>query len=250
MRKTALNLAHQPPVVQLRTIKAAADALKRAEAQAQTGSTSTPSAEALAAIPKQRLEQSLKMLRVLRSPVKGTTPNTRGDDYVLDSTESTPAGIFPGLISANLSSGLRDKGGKKAGKDTGRSFGKGGRKSARACVWIQKAITRGTGDMYVNGIRYVEFFSELDHRWELCAPFFYTRTLGDFDMIAVVQGGGKSGQAGAIKHATAKALQAYDRQRYRPALKKKFLLSRDARVVERKKYGQKKARKRFTFVKR
>lgn len=115
------------------------------------------------------------------------------------------------------------------------------------CVCV---LYLGTGDFYVNGLRYVEYFSELDHRWELCAPFYHTNTLTDFDMIAVVRGGGRSGQAGAIKHAAAKALQSYDRARYRPMLKKKFLLSRDARVVERKKYGQKKARKSFTFVKR
>jgi small subunit ribosomal protein S9 len=102
----------------------------------------------------------------------------------------------------------------------------------------------------VNGQRYVEYFGEMDHRWELCAPFFYTGTLTDFDMIAVVSGGGLSGQSGAIKHAAAKALQNYDRQKYRPMLKKRFLLSRDARVVERKKYGRRKARKQFAFVKR
>jgi ribosomal protein S9 len=78
----------------------------------------------------------------------------------------------------------------------------------------------GTGDIYVNGYRYVEYFSELDHRWEVCAPFFYTGTLTDFDMIAVVNGGGRSGQAGAIKHAAAKALQNYNRKKFRPILKK------------------------------
>lgn len=108
----------------------------------------------------------------------------------------------------------------------------------------------GTGDFYVNGVRYVDYFLEPDHRWSVCAPFFYTATLTDFDMIAVVSGGGRSGQAGAIKLAAAKALQNYNRRKFRPMLKKHFLLTRDPRVVERKKYGQKKARKRFTFVKR
>lgn len=81
-------------------------------------------------------------------------------------------------------------------------------------------FSAGTGEFYVNGYRYVEYFHELDHRWELCAPFFYTGTLTDFDMIAVVSGGGKSGQAGAIKNAAAKALQNYNRKKYRPILKK------------------------------
>lgn len=77
----------------------------------------------------------------------------------------------------------------------------------------------GTGDIYVNGKRYCEYFSELDNRWEVCAPFFHTHTLMDMDMIAIVSGGGKSGQAGAIKNAAAKALQAMDRKKYRPLLK-------------------------------
>ena len=84
-------------------------------------------------------------------------------------------------------------------------------------VYVRAA---GTGDIYVNGYRYVEYFPELDHRWEVCAPFFYTGTLTDFDMIAVVNGGGRSGQAGAIKHAAAKALQNYNRKKFRPILKK------------------------------
>jgi small subunit ribosomal protein S9 len=162
-------------------------------------------------------------------------------------------------------------------------------------VCVLRLRAAGTGDIYVNGYRYVEYFPELDHRWEVCAPFFYTGTLTDFDMIAVVNGGGRSGQAGAIKHAAAKALQNYNRKKFRPILKKsqwitpfarslfcaarawrvlrhrrcsslmsclavplsacvcctpEFLLTRDTRVVERKKYGQKKARKQFTFVKR
>ena len=85
---------------------------------------------------------------------------------------------------------------------------------------MRALFAAGTGEFYVNGYRYVEYFHELDHRWELCAPFFYTGTLTDFDMIAVVSGGGKSGQAGAIKNAAAKALQNYNRKKYRPILKK------------------------------
>ena len=86
--------------------------------------------------------------------------------------------------------------------------------SAERCLFV------GTGEFYVNGIRYVDYFPELEHRWAVCAPFFYTGTLMDFDMIAVVRGGGHSGQSGAIKHAAAKALQNYNRKKYRPILKK------------------------------
>jgi len=208
-------------------------------------------AAARAPIPKQKVQMYHKLLRQLRSPVKGDVPDTQGDDYLLGQAESeSMMSEFPGLLSANLAGPGAGRAGKKRGVNNGRAFGKGGRKAATAKVWIQAALTKGTGDFYVNGYRYVEYFPELDHRWEVCAPFFHTGTLTDFDMIALVNGGGRSGQAGAIKHAAAKALQNYNRKKFRPILKKKFLLTRDTRVVERKKYGQKKARKQFTFVKR
>lgn len=208
-------------------------------------------------------------------------------------------------------------------------------RSSLSVLVLLPFVSVGTGEFYVNGIRYVDYFPEMEHRWAVCAPFFYTGTLMDFDMIAVVRGGGHSGQSGAIKHAAAKALQNYNRKKYRPILKKsqndsahthateqsattgqsdrlgrclspsrsfpishplpfaacrralslrnamrradlrlriqsrarvrashsssarsvslslsEFLLSRDARVVERQKYGQFGARKKYTFVKR
>lgn len=199
----------------------------------------------------QKVRMYSKLLRVLQSPTKGKTPNTAGDDYVLSQTETQSLqSQFPGLINANLRGvGGRKRGGV-SGLKVGRAYAVGGRKAAKARVWIQPAMQRGTGDFYVNGRRYVDYFQELDQRWELCAPFHATGTLTHFDMLALVSGGGFSGQAGAIKNAAAKALQKFDRARYRPLLKKQFLLSRDPRAVERKKYGQKKARKKFAFVKR
>jgi len=205
----------------------------------------------MGAIPKQKVQMYQKILRVVRSPTKGDVLDTQGDDYLLGQGETESlAADFPGLITANLSGPGRQGRGKRKGMNNGRAYGEGGRKSSVAKVWIQAALTKGTGEFYVNGYRYVEYFPELEHRWQMCAPFFYTGTLMDFDMIAIVKGGGHTGQSGAIKHAAAKALQNYNRKRFRPILKAQFMLTRDARVVERKKYGRPKARKTFTFVKR
>lgn len=99
---------------------------------------------ASASLPKQKVAMYTKILRVLRSPVKGKVKTTSGDDYMLgqDETQSKNS-HFTGLITANLSPPAPKRPARRAGKDTGRSYGKGGRKSARAHVWIQKAINKG-----------------------------------------------------------------------------------------------------------
>lgn len=128
----------------------------------------------------------------------------------------------------------------------GRSFGVGKRKESSARVWIAP----GTGNMAVNLKPHVHYFKNWSHRRDMLLPFMATGTLGNFDVWATVQGGGQSGQAGAIRLGVARALQEYDPVAYRRLLKDEKLLTRDARVVERKHYGKKKARKGFTWVKR
>lgn len=124
-------------------------------------------------------------------------------------------------------------------------WGTGRRKTAVARV----RLVPGSGDIIVNGRAFADYFGREVMRGYVEQPFKVTDTLGHFDVYANIDGGGLSGQAGALRHAIARALlEAGDD--YRSELKRAGLLRRDPRMVERKKYGLKKARKRPQFSKR
>ncbi|MDA0362580.1 MAG: 30S ribosomal protein S9 [Proteobacteria bacterium] len=127
----------------------------------------------------------------------------------------------------------------------GRSYATGKRKDAVARVWIKP----GTGKVVVNGKEMLAYFARPVLQMILRQPFTVAGVDGQFDVNATVKGGGLSGQAGAVKHGISKALQLYD-PAMRGALKAAGFLTRDSRVVERKKYGKAKARKSFQFSKR
>ena len=127
----------------------------------------------------------------------------------------------------------------------GRAYATGKRKNAVARVWIKP----GTGKVVVNGKTMAEYFARPVLQMILRQPFTIAGREGQFDVMATVAGGGLSGQAGAVKHGVSKALQLYE-PALRPALKAAGFLTRDSRVVERKKYGKAKARKSFQFSKR
>ncbi len=127
----------------------------------------------------------------------------------------------------------------------GRSYATGKRKDAVARVWIRP----GSGKVVVNGREQAVYFARPVLRMILLQPFEVAGVAGQFDVMATVKGGGLSGQAGAVKHGISKALQLYDPS-LRGALKAAGFLTRDSRVVERKKYGKAKARKSFQFSKR
>ena len=127
----------------------------------------------------------------------------------------------------------------------GRSYATGKRKNAVARVWIRP----GSGKVVVNGKEMAVYFARPVLQMILRQPFTVAGVAGQFDVHATVAGGGLSGQAGAVKHGVSKALQLYDPS-LRPALKAAGFLTRDSRVVERKKYGKAKARKSFQFSKR
>ena len=127
----------------------------------------------------------------------------------------------------------------------GRSYATGKRKDAVARVWIKP----GSGKVVVNGKTMAEYFARPVLQMILRQPFTVAGVEGQFDVLATVKGGGLSGQAGAVKHGVSKALQLYD-PTLRAALKAAGFLTRDSRVVERKKYGKAKARKSFQFSKR
>lgn len=127
----------------------------------------------------------------------------------------------------------------------GRSYATGKRKDAVARVWVK----RGAGKITVNGKDFEAYFARPVLRMLLQQPFEITDRKDQFDVIATVKGGGLSGQAGAVRHGISKALTLFEPGLRRP-LKQVGFLTRDSRVVERKKYGRKKARRSFQFSKR
>jgi small subunit ribosomal protein S9 len=127
----------------------------------------------------------------------------------------------------------------------GRAYATGKRKDAVARVWIRP----GTGKIIVNTRPVEVYFARPVLRMILQQPLAIAQRHGQYDLTVTVAGGGLSGQAGAVRHGLAKALTNYEPD-LRPALKREGFLTRDARVVERKKYGKKKARRSFQFSKR
>jgi len=126
-----------------------------------------------------------------------------------------------------------------------RYYATGKRKSSIARVYMKV----GNGNIVVNKRSYDEYFTRPSLKMVIKQPFEITGKKDQFDLYVNVSGGGVAGQAGAVKHGISKALLEYDAE-LRPILKKAGFLTRDARVKERKKYGQPGARKRFQFSKR
>lgn len=129
--------------------------------------------------------------------------------------------------------------------ERGRAYGRGSRKTAHARVWVQP----GEGEVVVNRKDFLSYFPREDNREHVLGPLVASQTCGKFDVTAMVQGGGLSGQAGAIRLGLARALEKYNPD-YRPAMKRHGFMTRDDRMVERKKVGRVKARKSPQWVRR
>ena len=127
----------------------------------------------------------------------------------------------------------------------GRSYATGRRKESTARVWVK----RGTGKISINGKEMVNYFARPVLQMQLNFVFDVAERKDQFDVIATVKGGGLSGQAGAVRHGLSRALCLFEPDLRKP-LKSAGMLTRDSRVVERKKYGRAKARKSFQFSKR
>jgi small subunit ribosomal protein S9 len=127
----------------------------------------------------------------------------------------------------------------------GRAYATGKRKNAIARVWIKP----GTGRITVNGRDVATYFARPVLRMIIQQPLVVSKRTGQYDLTVSVAGGGLSGQAGAVRHGLSKALTHYEPE-LRGALKQEGFLTRDSRVVERKKYGKRKARRSFQFSKR
>ena len=142
------------------------------------------------------------------------------------------------------SNSLEDKDEKKV-DSLGRSYSTGKRKASIARVWLK----RGSGLVKINGKEENKYFSSKSHRILLNQPLVLSARKSEFDIVCTVVGGGLSGQAGAIRHGIARALVKFEPD-LRQNLKSKGFLTRDSRVVERKKYGKAKARRSYQFSKR
>ncbi|APE27486.1 30S ribosomal protein S9 [Aurantiacibacter gangjinensis] len=129
--------------------------------------------------------------------------------------------------------------------DQGRAYATGRRKDATARVWLKP----GSGKITVNGKDQEVYFARPTLRLVINQPFAITEREGQYDIVATVTGGGLSGQAGAVKHGISQALTRYE-PALRATVKAAGFLTRDSRVVERKKYGRAKARRSFQFSKR
>ena len=131
------------------------------------------------------------------------------------------------------------------GAETIQNYGTGRRKSATARVFIKP----GTGEIIVNKRKLEDYFDNEVHRMVIRQPLHLTDSVGKFDILVNVDGGGKAGQAGAVRHGVTRALMEFNPE-FRTRLKRAGFVTRDPRAKERKKYGQKGARKRFQFSKR
>jgi small subunit ribosomal protein S9 len=127
----------------------------------------------------------------------------------------------------------------------GRAYATGKRKDAVARVWVKP----GSGKIEINTRAFEVYFARPVLRMLIQQPLVATNRNGQYDIVCTVSGGGLSGQAGAVRHGLSKALMAYEPD-LRSALKRAGFLTRDSRVVERKKYGRAKARRSFQFSKR
>ena len=160
-----------------------------------------------------------------------------GDAAPATEASEAPAGFTPVVSNAPLREQELDK--------QGRAYATGRRKDAVARVWLKP----GSGKIVVNGREQETYFARPTLRLVINQPFSITDREGQYDIVATVKGGGLSGQAGAVKHGIAQALSKYE-PTLRATVKAAGFLTRDPRVVERKKYGRAKARRSFQFSKR
>ena len=150
------------------------------------------------------------------------------------------------LVQGTPAAGAAPEAPREPKRDSlGRSYATGRRKNAVARVWIKP----GKGTVEINGKAAPKYFARPVLRLLIAQPFLVADRYQQFDVYATVVGGGLSGQAGAVRHGISRALTNYEPE-LRPILKKAGFLTRDPRVVERKKYGKAKARRSFQFSKR
>jgi len=180
---------------------------------------------------RQSLSDLAATLGQQREAAANPVPAADSADAYLSGAEPAPVSTMP------LREQIIDK--------QGRAYATGRRKDAVARVWLKP----GSGKITVNGRDQAVYFARPTLRLVIAQTFQITDRVDQYDIVATVKGGGLSGQAGAVKHGIAQALSKYE-PLLRSAVKSAGFLTRDPRVVERKKYGRAKARKSFQFSKR
>jgi small subunit ribosomal protein S9 len=170
------------------------------------------------------------------TPAVAETP--AAETATVEATETVEA---PAPVAPQVETPLREQQLDKYG----RAYATGRRKDAVARVWLKP----GSGKIEVNGRDQETYFARPSLRLVINQPFDVAERSGQYDVVATVKGGGLSGQAGAVKHGIAQALSRFE-PALRTAVKQAGFLTRDPRVVERKKYGRAKARRSFQFSKR
>ncbi|MFN3701715.1 MAG: 30S ribosomal protein S9 [Alphaproteobacteria bacterium] len=188
-------------------------------------------------------------------PVEKVTKPSRANKTVKDIAdiktavaEAAPQAAAPAAAvaaSASVAATTENKVREPKIDKLGRSYATGRRKDAVARVWIKK----GSGKVLVNGKELGAYFSRKTHQLIMNQPFLVVNAVGHYDVMCTVKGGGLSGQAGAVRHGISRALQNFDPE-LRPPLKKAGMLTRDDRIVERKKVGKHKARRSKQWAKR
>ena len=149
------------------------------------------------------------------------------------------------VVDTDKTKSVFEKKQKEVKDSFGRVYSTGKRKTSIARVWIKL----GKGKIVVNGKKYEEYFRRPILQMIVNQPFELVSRMGSYDVEATIKGGGLSGQAGALKHGISKALSLFEPE-LRDVIKKAGFLTRDSRIVERKHYGHKKARRSFQFSKR
>jgi small subunit ribosomal protein S9 len=177
----------------------------------------------------------------MATPPRKTTSRLSGIKAAVKEAEAQPVAA---IAVAPIAASEAPKYEKKLDK-YGRAYATGKRKNAIARVWIKP----GSGKITVNGREVKVYFARPVLQMVVNQPFTVADRANQFDVEVLVNGGGLSGQAGAVKHGISKALTYFEPE-LRPSLKKALFLRRDPRVVERKKYGRAKARRRFQYSKR
>src|SRR5512139_11439 len=175
------------------------------------------------------------------APAVAETPAAETETVETPAAEAAEAPAPAAPVNIQVETPLREQQLDKYG----RAYATGRRKDAVARVWLKP----GTGKIEVNGRDQSIYFARPTLRLVINQPFDVTDRVGQYDIVATVKGGGLSGQAGAVKHGIAQALSRYE-PALRTAVKREGFLTRDSRVVERKKYGKAKARRSFQFSKR
>lgn len=167
---------------------------------------------------------------------KAGLKNQAKDSRVAISTDNNPIqNAKPQIVQCKSKKALDGNGG----------YGTGKRKDSVARVWVRP----GKGKITVNNKDFTDYFPRESYRTAILKPFTVTNTTSQYDVVCTAKGGGTTGQSGAIAHGIAKALDCISED-FHSILRKNGLLTRDSRVVERKKYGKRKARKSTQFSKR